>query len=271
MSINYSDGPSVENRILSFLKDAACLGSESCIAEKHYGEWPVRYHLSPERANLLRHFDFSGLEVLELGAGMGAISRLLSERCEHLTVVEGTALRFRALSERLRDRRNWDGVVSNIEDFETSKRFDVVCVIGVMEYAELYFSKSDDPHVSFLKKATSFLKPGGVLILAIENALGLKYWAGKPEDHTGRFFDGVCGYPSNPTARTFSLRSLKEKLREIGHPVRDLYLPFPDYKVPKHWSPRSWPSGFPPLAQSSQCRPLQKVTACRDCRSFPNG
>ncbi len=35
----------------------------------------------------------------------------------------------------------------------------------------------------FIEKAASFLKPDGVLIGAIENRIGFKYWNGAPEDH----------------------------------------------------------------------------------------
>ena len=30
--------------------------------------------------------------------------------------------------------------------------------------------------------------------MAIENKLGLKYWSGCKEDHTGRYFEGVSKY-----------------------------------------------------------------------------
>ena len=37
-----------------------------------------------------------------------------------------------------------------------------------------------------LQRVRSLLKPEGKLIVAIENQLGLKYFAGAPEDHLGQ-------------------------------------------------------------------------------------
>ena len=69
MGIRYSDGDASETRVLRLLESASVLGSEAAIGQEHYGDWPVRYHLSPERANLLRHLNLKGLDVLELGLG----------------------------------------------------------------------------------------------------------------------------------------------------------------------------------------------------------
>ena len=179
----------------------------------------------------MRHLDWSGLDVLELGAGMGAVSRFLAEEARSVTVVEGTEIRYSVLSERLRDLSNWSGVVANIQSVKLPRKFDVVCVIGVLEYSELYVS-GENPFLAFLEKASSFLKPGGVLLLAIENKLGLKYWSGAAEDHSGALFDGICGYPSRKSPKTFSRRELKALVRTAGFTQIEEQFPFPDYKIP---------------------------------------
>lgn len=234
MAIKYSDGDSVESEILNLVRAAEHRSSSDRIAAERYGEWAVRYHLSPQRANLVRHFDFRGLDVLELGAGMGAVSRFIAEEAKTLTCVEGTENRMAVLRERLKDLTNWTGIVANIQDVELEAKFDVVCVIGVMEYSELFIAASGDktPFDVFLEKAKTALKPGGVLVLAIENKLGLKYWNGASEDHSARLFDGVCGYPAAPTAKTFSKKGLTQLLRSGGFTTVDHYYPFPDYKIP---------------------------------------
>ncbi len=239
MSISYSDGDAIEKQILDVLVAAEDVSSNAWLGEQKFKSWPHRYHLSAERANIVRHLDFGGLDVLELGAGMGAVSRYLAERSKTLTVVEGTEARFRALSQRLSDLTNWQGHVSNIQEFETLKKFDVVCVIGVLEYSELYIKLTEQDKVAqrtpfnvFIEKARSLLKDDGVLVLAIENQLGLKYWNGASEDHTGGLFDGVVGYRSGPSPRTFSLGVLKGFFKEAGFEHFEDYFPFPDYKIP---------------------------------------
>lgn len=234
--INYSDGTDVETKIQEILRVSSDLNSCTAIAHQEYSEWAVRYHLSPERSVLLRHLDFSNMNVLELGAGMGGVSRYLAESAKSLTVVEGTERRFTALSERLRDLKNWKGTVCNIQDFETDEKFDIVCVIGVLEYSEFFIqpdrSLNLSPFDCFIRKALGFLKPEGCLVLAIENELGLKYWSGAGEDHTGLLFDGLTGYGLGASAKTFSRAELLEMLQKAGHHSVDFYYPFPDYKVP---------------------------------------
>ncbi len=233
MDIEYSDGAAIEGQILRLLRQVGQRGSGEAIAESQYGSWPVRYHLCPERSNLFRPFNFDGLDVLELGAGMGAVSRLIAEKAASLYVVEGTQARFEVLSERLSDLTNWAGEVGNFEDFHTSRRFDVVALIGVLEYSELFIKKGGkEPHLWLLKHCKQFLKPGGLVVIAIENALGLKYWNGAAEDHRATLFDGVVGYPDSPTPRTFSRKALTELVEKAGFSQVDAFYPFPDYKVP---------------------------------------
>ncbi len=234
MGISYSDGDESEVRIRKLIEASPALDSESSPAASQYLDWAVRYHLCPERSNLFRHFDFTGLDVLELGAGMGGVSRFLAEKAAHLEVVEGTERRFDALRARLKGLTNWKGQIGNLDSVELDRKFDVVCVVGVLEYSEIYVRAKDglSPFQVFLKTAARHLKPDGALLLAIENRLGLKYWSGAAEDHTGRLFDGICGYPPSPTPRTFSRRELNALLADAGLPVVQEYFPFPDYKVP---------------------------------------
>jgi hypothetical protein len=83
-----------------------------------------------------------------------------------------------------------------------------------------------------LRRVKQFLKPGGKLIVAIENKYGLKYWAGAREDHTGRNFDGIEGYHDVEKVRTFSRNMLEKLLKEAGFGNNQFYYPLPDYKLP---------------------------------------
>ena len=62
-----------------------------------------RFLHSPARANLLRHLDFAGREVLELGAAGGGLSRFLAAAAARLVVAETEPEQRQLLEERLRD------------------------------------------------------------------------------------------------------------------------------------------------------------------------
>lgn len=274
MAIRYSDGDRVEARILQIVSSAQSLCSSAFSTLDPREEWAVKYHLSPDRANLVRHLDFRNLDVLELGAGMGAVSRFLAENARALTVVEGTEPRFAVLSSRLRDLSNWSGIIANIQDVNLQSRFDVVCLIGVLEYSGLYVRSSDGsvdgPFQAVLSKAKSLLKEDGVLVLAIENQLGLKYWSGAAEDHSGRVFDGICGYPPGKTPRTFSRSELLKLLRNGGFSHIDEQFPFPDYKIPSTVLTSQMIEKFPVLAaELSVSQPFESYGS-RRMRYFPD-
>lgn len=232
--ISYSDGD-IENEILQTLKEATNVSSNAQIAvERQRENWAYEYHLNTSRSNLVRHINFQGKRVLEIGAGMGAVSRYVAEGAAFLQIVEGTSRRLNCLKERLRGLSNFDVFCGDFSKFTIEEKFDVVLVVGVLEYAEIFFEAQAEknPHLEFLKKARSHLAPNGILVLAIENRLGIKYWAGATEDHTGGFFDGILGYSADRGVKTFSRKELEGLLTLAGFESIRLQCPFPDYKLP---------------------------------------
>ncbi len=229
----YSDGD-IEEKLLSVVKNSEDLND----VLRREDEWPVLYHLSDIRENLLSWYDFpNGGTCLEIGAGCGAVTGVLAEKCSSVTAVELSRRRSLVNAWRHQECDHLKIIVGNFEDIPITDKYDYVTLIGVLEYAA-YYLHDPDPFAAMLNKARSYLKEDGTLILAIENKYGLKYWAGTAEDHTGEFFDGVTGYPpGNKSAllasiRTFSRRQLEEMLREAGFEDTCFYYPFPDYKLP---------------------------------------
>lgn len=80
----YSDGE-IEDVMLDLVKSNVDL--ETVIATDN--RWPILYHFSNKRQNLLEWYPFKeGAEVLEIGAGCGAITGILCDKCKHVTSVE---------------------------------------------------------------------------------------------------------------------------------------------------------------------------------------
>lgn len=195
--------------------------------------WPVYYHLTHTRKNILNWYPFSkDAEILEIGCGFGAITNLLCERCKHVTAVELSKRRATGTWLRCREKQNLEIIVGNLNDIQFEKKFDYITLIGVLEYQGKY-TDTENPYVDFLKKIKTLLKPSGKLLIAIENKCGLKYWCGAREDHTGIPFDGLNGYNlSNGGIRTFSKEELREVINLAGYDKTFFYYPMPDYKLP---------------------------------------
>jgi SAM-dependent methyltransferase len=225
----YSDGD-VEDTILEIVKNNSYEEIEELLTEGN--EWPILYHLSPIRKNILRWYDFNPEgSVLEIGAGCGAITGLFCEKTNRVVAIDLSKRRSTINAYRNKEYDNLEIMVGNFEDIRLEEKFDYVTLIGVLEYS-IYYINSEDPFREMLRRVKQFLKPGGKLIVAIENKYGLKYWAGAREDHTGRNFDGIEGYHDVEKVRTFSRNMLEKLLKEAGFGNNQFYYPLPDYKLP---------------------------------------
>lgn len=191
----------------------------------------------------------AGGPVLDIGAGWGQIARPLAAT-RRVVALEPVAERLAFIRAAARQ----DGVdrqLSYLEadyfDVEFAPQFAAICAIGVFEWVGA-FQTTIDPQArqaEFLCKTRRELAPGGALILAIENRLGLKYLLGCPDDHIG--VPDIAQLPA-PLARerwhqtsgghtlrsfTYSLDELRRLLREAGFTQIDFFAAFPDYKLPE--------------------------------------
>src|ERR1022692_4168771 len=229
---SYSDGVEVEERLLSTVANAKDRSTFSQELAESICDWPGEYHFSRFRHCLVRPLELhAGDRVLELGCGCGAITRSLGEIGAKVVAVEGSLPRARVAAERCRELSNVRVVVDDILRFETDERFDCILLIGVLEYAAL-FSGREKPFEHYLQAVTRFLAPGGRVVIAIENKVGLKYFNGCGEDHVGIPFFGVQDLYGTRTARTFGRRELIALLSATGLSQVRFYYPFPDYKLP---------------------------------------
>ena len=193
---------------------------------------PILYHLTPLRRNLLEWYDFKeNANILEIGAGCGALTGFLCEKAERVVVVELSKRRAEIIANRHKGKVRLEVIVGNLNDIKIQEKFDYITLIGVLEYAGK-FTDTENPYRDFLVQVKKYLKPNGTLIIAIENKFGLKYWAGAREDHTGKLFEGIEGYIGNTEVKTFGKDELKELLYEAGYSKLDFYYPMPDYKIP---------------------------------------
>ena len=220
----YSDGD-IEEDIFHIVKNGGMMSEE----EKRYA---VLYHLSPIRENILNWYPFRAhSRVLEIGAGCGAITGLLCRKAETVVSVELSKRRASINFSRHKDYNNLHIYVGNLNEMEFQEPFDYVVLNGVLEYA-MSFTKGENPYIDFLKRVKGYLKQDGIVLIAIENRLGLRYFSGYPEEHTNTEFLGLRAYEGNHQVRTFSKEELKNLLKESGFGYQKFYYPYPDYKFP---------------------------------------
>lgn len=226
----YSEGAE-EDELLEIVKNHTQEEFNHII--QHRKRWSVLYHLSHIRGNIV---DFLPIEktdqVLEVGAGCGAVTGTLAKKAGKVTCIELSRKRSLINAYRNRECSNVEIRVGNFQDIEKrlQEKYDYIMLIGVFEYAASYIA-DDSPYEKFLEILARHIKPDGRIVIAIENKNGMKYLAGCREDHVGMFYEGIMGYAHSNGVRTFSKDELSRITNRCGF-ENEFFYPYPDYKLP---------------------------------------
>jgi SAM-dependent methyltransferase len=225
-NVGHVDGGEAEvETIIAASKDLRALSDE---LPRRRGTWTARYHFARERGNILRPLALQrDFRILEIGAGCGAVTRYLGETCATVDALEPTPQRASIARLRTRDLSTVEVFVGELEDIPEEPTYDVVVIVGVLEYVG--GSDGHEDRVEFLQAARKRLRPGGSVVCAIENRLGAQYLAGAPEEHLSASFEGLEGYPHQGPARTFSRAEIEKLFRHAGLSPTVLGV-MPDYK-----------------------------------------
>lgn len=233
LSFLYSDGEEFEHSI----KKIVCAASDRSLFSPELRaaiwDWRSSCHLSPVRANILRPLEEKCRgRVLELGSGCGIISRYLGELGGDVVALEASALRASITRQRTADLQNVKVVCDRIEDFNADVKFDMVTMIGVLQYARIFSNCGERAELELLRNAARQLNDDGVLVIAIQNKLGLKYFSGFPEPNVDMPYYGIENRYGPDTIIRFGLDEIRSVLASIGLESHQVLLPLPDYHMP---------------------------------------
>jgi len=222
---------------------------------RHYqatAPWLYRIVTDPSRDLFFRQYPVAaGSTILDIGAGWGQISLPLA-RENMVVALEPTPERLafiRAVAGQEKLARRLICIQSDFLDVEFEPVFDLVCCIGVLEWVPKFRpGRPRDLQRAFLARIRAALKPGGALVVGIENRLGLKYLLGSSDDHIGspniavldatladRRFREATG--TDLRSYTYTLAEYTELFVEAGFTQLRAYAAFPDYKVPEFIRP----------------------------------
>lgn len=265
----YSDGDETEEKLLEIVTKHEEQEFPRLVMEDP--SWPVLYHLSPMRESILGWIPFQpGEKILELGSGCGAVTGAFLGKGLEVTAVDLSLRRSRINASRHKNAEELTLYVGASEDVlpHLPEKFDHITLIGVLEYAGM-FSDSEKPFHNILKMIAGSLKENGSLWVAIENKFGLKYLAGRQEDHTGRYFESIEDYPHQDGPYTFSRKELKELAEECGFDC-EFYYPYPDYKFPEKIYSDEWLPKTGELNRNWQTFDADRVVLFDETRAFDN-
>jgi|SRR5579862_6713847 len=202
--------------------------------------------------------------VADIGSGYGCITHSLSRFAKEVYSVEAVTERIDFTLERLRQEG-----VTNVHLVQASatalplpeNKFDLVVVNGVLEWVGEWDLTLDPQtvQINFLRKICRLLKDDGLLLVGIENRIGLNMFLGG-NDHSGIPYTSLVPRPvasfllsrnrkSHYRTRlnrkkeyrtlTYSERGYRKLLRQAGFPAVSSYWADPGYNQPYSLVPLS--------------------------------
>lgn len=230
-----------DKKICSYIEKYGDIVYDPIIADET--DWQIFYNLTELRKGILSWYDFSAdARVLEIGAAFGTLTGCLCRKCGHVTATDRSLYRAKAIAARYKNLDNLDIYAGDVAEIEFPEAFDYIILIGLLERAG---NGSTDlkPYADYLSSMKKWLKPGGKLLLAVENRFGLRYFCGEAEPHTRRAFDGINHYPRGTRGYSFSRKEIENVVNVAGFGYHRFYYPLPDYKLPQLIYTDAWLPG----------------------------
>ena len=220
-----------DHAVLTYLeKEHLDYYDERISDEASFAIW---YQLSGLRTGLLGWYSFKpDGSVLEVGAGFGALTGILCERCKKVVATERSYVRAKAISDRWQEKENLQVYAGEWSEIDFEEKFDYIVLTGILE--RVGGGRTDEAvYSAYLQRLKGLLKEDGVLLLAVENRFGLKYFCGVKEPHVNRAFAGINQYPGGTKGYSFSRQEIADIVKTAGFARNKFYYPLPDYKLPQ--------------------------------------
>ena len=187
------------------------------------------YAFSPLRENLFEWVEFEpDARILQIGSDYGSFTGILAERVKEVVVLDprdenlevnrirhGECENVIYVRGDLRDQVQWKVYKPKLEADAKEimcQPFDYIILGGFLMECK------KEEAIGLLREAADYLKPGGVMLAAVENETGVRYWMGAPKQENSYL---------EP-----EFRSLFEELKKTWGGNFTMYYPVPDYRYP---------------------------------------
>lgn len=184
--------------------------------------------------------------VLDIGAGTGPLSFAAAPLVRQVISLDATF----SFVEFMRIRADEEGLKNVLPVYSDLKNIpldhgsaDLVILNGVLEWLPAFYGGGgpEEVQIECLRHINRYLKPGGMIYLAIENRFGLKYWFGAKDEHTGLRWVTVLPRPLADLYHiirhrapyrnyTHSPSGLRRLFDRSGFDAVRMYTPVPDYR-----------------------------------------
>jgi predicted SAM-dependent methyltransferase len=163
--------------------------------------------------------------VLEISPGDGAETKWLAERFKEVDIIAGDQKKAQAVRAMASLYKNVNIYIDDITKDTFSKKYDLIIMPHTLEH--ILSSEVSNPKVSlmnFLKIMNRILDESGILMLTLENKLGIKQLLGNSNRKSP--------FPKISQS-SFTKQETTELLEEAGFNHKQFYHVFPDNKLPR--------------------------------------
>lgn len=151
----------------------------------------VKYFMNPKKANLLKWYEFKPEDdVLIINDCFGYITESICDKVKSVSIVEFSKPIAEVTNKRLASKDNVEIYVGDTLGITFATNYDYIVLVDVFESLNPFYNFRD-PYNEFFEYIEYFLKPGGKLVLSVNNMLGLKNWAGAFDEKTGNLFSDM--------------------------------------------------------------------------------
>lgn len=188
-------------------------------------------HLSNISQNIINWYPFKKEStILEVGGNFGEITGVLCKNAKRVVTVENNFEKANTIAKRYEDKENLEVILGEWKDIEINEKFDYITIIGSLPYvAKANLMTSQEVINYFLQ----YLKDDGIILLAVDNQFGIRYFVGNPENYLNKKFVGLLSYSNEQDKiETYTKPKLEKMLKQNNLLNYNFYYPLPDYRMP---------------------------------------
>lgn len=115
-----------------------------------------------------------------------------------------------------------------IEQYKNNK-YDYIYLNGILENANKFF-ETTNPYFDLLVFFKGLLTEKGTLFIAVNNAKGVQYIAGKKSEHCKKIYDSLENQFDK--GKLFTKKELEKIISTLGLKNKKMYYPLPNYEIP---------------------------------------
>lgn len=116
-----------------------------------------------------------------------------------------------------------------IKNLNIKEKYDYITLIGTYEYAPIIIN-GEKPYANFLKRLSKHLNENGKILLAVDNRLGIKYYAGAKSKYYSKIFESIESEIRQNKPNLLLKKELEKFIKEAELENYKFYYPVPDYK-----------------------------------------